>query len=171
MVETAEYEVIRSDGAFEIRRYEAMMVATVKEAPSRFSVLFKYISGANRSKSKIAMTSPVITSKEISMTSPVISDAESMSFMVPSEYDAETVPEPVDERITINAVPERFIATFRFRGLAWKESVRKQTERLLSKLESEGIKIRGEPFLMQYNPPFVPGFLRRNEVGVEIEYP
>jgi len=23
---------------------------------------------------------------------------------------------------------------------------------------------------MQYNPPFVPGFLRRNEIGIEIEY-
>ncbi len=26
----------------------------------------------------------------------------------------------------------------------------------------------GEPFLMRYNPPFTPGFLRRNEIGIEI---
>ncbi len=171
MVETAKYTVLRGDGEYEIRRYPSMLVATVGDAPSRFSVLFKYISGANRSRSKIAMTSPVITSTEIAMTSPVFSDSGSMSFMVPSEYDAETVPEPTDERVTINAVPERVVATVRFRGFAWKESVKKQTERLQSWLEVEGITTRGAPFLLQYNPPFVPGFLRRNEVGVEIEYP
>jgi hypothetical protein len=171
MVETAKYDVIRGDGEFEIRRYPPMLVATVGDAPSRFSVLFKYISGANRSRSKIAMTSPVVTSSEIAMTSPVISDPGSMSFVVPSEYDAETVPEPTDERVSISRVPERVVATVRFRGLAWRESVRRQTGRLLGWLESEGIEARGAPFLMQYNPPYVPGFLRRNEVGVEIEYP
>jgi hypothetical protein len=171
MVETAEYEVLRGDGEYEIRRYPSMLVATVGDAPSRFSVLFKYITGANRSKSKIAMTSPVITSKEIAMTSPVFSDSGSMSFMVPSMYDAETVPEPTDGRVAISKVPERVVATVRFRGFAWKESVRKQTERLLGWLEAEGIEPKGMPFLMQYNPPYVPGFLRRNEVGVEIEYP
>ena len=171
MVETAKYEVLRGDREFEVRRYPDMLVATVEDAPSRFSVLFKYITGANRSSSKIAMTSPVMTSAEIAMTSPVFSDSGSMSFMVPSEYDAETVPGPTDERVSINTVPERVVATIRFRGFAWKDSVRKQTEKLLSWLESEGIKAKGGPFLMQYNPPFVPGFLRRNEVGVEIEYP
>ncbi len=171
MVETAKYTVLRGDGEYEIRRYPAMLVATVEDAPSRFSVLFKYITGANRSRSKIAMTSPVITSTEIAMTSPVFSDTGSMSFMVPSEYDAETVPEPTDERVTINTVPERVVATVRFRGFAWKESVRRQKEKLLGWLEAEGIEARGAPFLMQYNPPYVPGFLRRNEVGVEIEYP
>ncbi len=171
MVETAKYEVIRKEGEFEIRKYEAMLVATVKQAPSRFSVLFKYISGANRTSSKIAMTSPVITSKEIAMTAPVISDSESMSFMVPSEYGLETVPEPIDGRVSIDEVPERVIATIRFKGFAWRESVGKQTERLLSRIESEGISAKGVPFLMQYNPPYVPGFLRRNEVGVEIQYP
>lgn len=171
MVETAEYTVLRGDGEYEIRRYPAMLVATVGDAPSRFSVLFKYITGANRSRSKIAMTSPVITSTEIAMTTPVFSDPGSMSFMVPSKYDAETVPEPTDERVTIDEVPERVVATVRFRGFAWKESVRKQTEKLLAWLESEGVEPTGAPFLMQYNPPYVPGFLRRNEVGVEVRYP
>ncbi len=43
-------------------------------------------------------------------------------------------------------------------------------DRLLKVLESEKIQIAGTPFLMRYNSPFTPGFLRRNEVGVEIRY-
>ncbi|MDD3622937.1 MAG: heme-binding protein, partial [Methanofollis sp.] len=35
-------------------------------------------------------------------------------------------------------------------------------------LEKAGVETVGEVFLMRYNPPWVPGFLRRNEVGIEI---
>jgi hypothetical protein len=31
-----------------------------------------------------------------------------------------------------------------------------------------GLSARSEPFLMRYNPPFMPGFLRRNEVAIEV---
>ncbi|NHJ33779.1 MAG: heme-binding protein [Asgard group archaeon] len=170
MVETAKFQVIRRDGDFEIRKYDRMLLATVKNAPSRFRVLFNYITGSNKSKKKVAMTSPVITSEEIAMTSPVLSNNESMSFFVPSEYTQETVPEPTDERITINEVPERYIAIIRFNGLAWKNSVKKQTTRLLDWLKTGDVELNGTPFLMQYNPPYVPGFLRRNEIGIEVKY-
>jgi hypothetical protein len=41
-------------------------------------------------------------------------------------------------------------------------------EELLRVLKENGISTRGSPFLMRYNSPFAPGFLRRNEVGVEV---
>ncbi len=171
MVETAKYDVVRENGEFEIRRYHKMMVATVETSTrSPFNTLFQYISGANKTKSKISMTSPVITSERIAMTSPVISSSESMSFVVPSQYNVDTVPEPTDKKVSISEIPERYIATVRFRGFAWKEAVKKQTERLLNWLAETEIKPIGIPFLMQYNPPFVPGFLRRNEIGIEIKY-
>jgi hypothetical protein len=170
MVETAKYQVIRTDGDFEIRRYDRILLATVKNAPSRFRVLFNYITGSNKSKKKVAMTSPVITSEEIAMTSPVLSNSESMSFIVPSEYTQETVPEPTDERISIDEFPERYVATVRFSGLALKNSVNKQRTRLLDWLKTEDIQLNGPPFLMQYNPPYVPGFLRRNEIGIEVKH-
>jgi len=171
MVETAEYDVVRKDGSFEIRRYHEMLVAQVDQNKyPGFNTLFQYISGKNKAKSKISMTSPVITSEKIAMTSPVMSTASTMSCMVPSEYTAETVPEPSNPGVSIVKIPERYIATVRFRGFAWKNEVRKQTQRLLEWLQDEGIKTRGSVFLMQYNPPFVPGFLRRNEMGIEVVY-
>jgi len=171
MVETAKYDVIRKDGEYEIRRYHQMILATVEnQGGSSFNRLFGYISGANKSKTKISMTAPVITSEKIAMTSPVISNADAMSFVVPYEYNMETVPEPTDKHVTINVVPERYVASIRFRGFAWRDSVEKQTNKLMKWLSDEKIAVTGTPELMQYNPPFVPGFLRRNEVGVEIEY-
>lgn len=170
MVETAKYSVIQKEGDFELRKYEKMLVATAKDASSKFQVLFRYITGSNRSKSKIDMTSPVITSEEIAMTSPVLSDGQTMSFVVPYEYDLDSVPDPTDPRITINEVPERYVATVQFRGFAWKSGVKKQTDRLEKWVEEKGLVMISAPFLMQYNPPYVPGFLRRNEIGVEIDY-
>ena len=171
MVETAKYDVVQKDDSFEIRRYHEMLVAQVDQTlyPG-FNTLFQYISGKNTSKSKIDMTSPVITSEKIAMTSPVVSTPSTMSFMVPSEYTMENVPEPTNPEIVIVKIPERYVATIRFRGFAWKNEVRKRTEQLMDWLHMRGIKTEGSAFLMQYNPPFVPGFMRRNEVGIVVVY-
>lgn len=171
MIETARYDVIIEEGAFELRRYPEMLVAQVDSSVgSPFNRLFRYISGENKANTKISMTSPVITSEKIAMTSPVINASNSMAFVVPSKYNRETVPEPTDPEVTIKEVPERYIASVRFRGLAWKNEVEKQTNRLQMWLAEKEITSTGIPFLMQYNPPFIPGFLRRNEVGVEVAY-
>jgi effector-binding domain-containing protein len=171
MVETAKYDVILKEEEYEVRRYHKMLVATtVGVTGSQFNRLFNYISGSNKAKSKISMTSPVITSEKIAMTAPVISTDEAMSFVVPSEYEWDTVPEPTDPNVNIHEVPERYVATIRFRGLAWRNEVKEKTNKLLEWLKGKGIQHKGAAFLMQYNPPFIPGFLRRNEVGIEIEY-
>lgn len=171
MVETAKYDIIRVDGEFEIRLYQKILVASVENSvESPFNILFSYISGANKLGTKIAMTSPVITSEKIAMTSPVISTSESMSFIVPSKYDSETLPEPRDQRILIGEIPERKVAVVKFKGLTRKENVKKQTDKLLKWLTDQKIEIEGAPFLLRYNPPYIPWFLRRNEVGIEIKF-
>ncbi len=45
----------------------------------------------------------------------------------------------------------------------------KEKEELLDELSMAKTKTRGNVFTMLYNPPFIPGFLRRNEVAIEIE--
>jgi hypothetical protein len=170
MVETAKYDVILEDREFEIRLYSRMIVATVENHESAFNKLFNYISGNNKSKSKISMTSPVITSEKIAMTSPVMSTSDAMSFVAPSHYTMETIPEPLNSSIKISEIPERYMATIRFRGFAWKEATEKQKKRLNKWLNEKKIQAKGPPLLMQYNPPFIPGFLRRNEIAVEIMY-
>ena len=170
MVETPTYEVLRRIDEVEIRLYPKLILATVSEAGVRapFRILFEYISGGNSGGSKISMTAPVITPERIDMTAPVISGGGSMSFVVPSKYTMESVPVPNDGRIRIHEVPERRLAVIRFRGWAREKSVERQKARLISSLQRNGVVTVGEPILMRYNSPWTPGFMRRNEIGIEI---
>jgi hypothetical protein len=114
------------------------------------------------------MTSPVVSQK-VEMTSPVLSETGTMSFIIPKEYTLETAPEPLNKNVKIVEIPARLIAALCFSG-GWSEAhFEKETQELLNELAKEKIKTRGNVFTMLYNPPFIPGFLRRNEVAVEVE--
>ena len=170
MVETPSYEVIGQMDGVEIRLYPRLILATVMGDGdgTPFRRLFQYISGNNSGSSKISMTAPVLTPERIEMTAPVISEGYSMSFVVPSKYTMETVPTPNDESIRIQEMPERKLAVIRFRGWARERSVEERKVMLISVLQRNGIETVGEPFLMRYNSPWTPGFMRRNEIGIEI---
>jgi hypothetical protein len=65
-IEEATYTVVDSDNNFELRDYapyvlaETVVEGNLEEAGDKaFNRLFRYISGANRSREKIAMTAPV----------------------------------------------------------------------------------------------------------------
>jgi hypothetical protein len=168
MVETIKYEVIREIGKIEIRRYPQIIIAKVEDPDSGFNLLYRFITGENRQRAKVKMTTPVV-SQEIQMTSPVFSETGTMAFVMPAEYTLESTPEPLDERVKIAEIPARLVAALCFSG-GWSEAhFEKETLELLKTLSEAKIKTKGNVFTMLYNPPFLPGFLRRNEVAVEIE--
>jgi hypothetical protein len=77
MVEQAKYEVLREINKVEIRRYQTIVIARVDGyGDGGFNLLFSFITGNNQQKSKIAMTSPVV-SEQIAMTAPVLSESDS----------------------------------------------------------------------------------------------
>jgi hypothetical protein len=160
MTQTISYEITGQIGEIEFRKYPRLVLATVISPgnDSGFNLLFSYITGKNRTKRQIQMTAPVITSEQIPMTAPVVSDEKSMSF----------VPDPLDERVKITTQDPREMAVIRFKGYAGREDVNDVKSRLLEGLQKAGITPRGQPVLMRYNAPWTPGFLRRNEVGIEI---
>jgi hypothetical protein len=168
MVETIKYEIIREIGNVEIRKYPKIVIAKVEDPANGFNLLYRFITGENRQKSKVKMTTPVV-SQEIQMTSPVLSETGAMAFVMPAEYTLETTPEPLDERVKIAEIPARLVASLCFSG-GWSEAhFKKETQELLKTLSESRTKTKGNVFTMLYNPPFIPGFLRRNEVGVELE--
>jgi hypothetical protein len=121
------------------------------------------------------MTSPVVSqnsSQEIKMTSPVFSEFSSegyMAFVMPMEFNIETTPEPLDNHVKIEELPDRSVAALRFSGSWSKNHFEAKTMELLEELSKAKIEKRGGVFAMLYNPPFIPSFLRRNEVAIEIE--
>ncbi|MDO9324553.1 MAG: heme-binding protein [Methanoregula sp.] len=157
-------------GEIEFRHYPELVLARVDTAgdDAGFNLLFAYISGSNKPREKIPMTAPVITAQKIPMTAPVVSDSASMSFVMPAGTTREQTPDPLDSRVRIVTQPERDIAIIRFSGYAPPEDVDAATSRLQEGLKNEGIVTTGQPFLMRYDSPWTPGFLRRNEVAIEI---
>lgn len=177
--ESPTYRVVDQLGAVEVRDYDGYLVArTYVEGDletagnTGFRVLAGYIFGENRSRENIEMTAPVTQSEaqstKIAMTTPVTQQPEDgrylLSFMMPSEYSLETLPEPVDPRIEIAEVPPKTMAALRYSGTWSKKNYDKQLSRLHAALDQAGYEPIGEPVWARYNPPFTPWFMRRNEI-------
>jgi hypothetical protein len=171
MVEQLEYTVKERIEDIEIRLYPEHVIAVVEGMGDNtaFNHLFSYIAGENVSKEKIKMTAPVVSSQKIDMTAPVISSPAFMAFVLPTQFTFDNAPEPTDPKVHLVKKESRLAAVLRFRGRAGENQVQMKTNVLLSGLKKNNRKVKGEPFLMRYNPPFIPGFLRRNEIGIDIE--
>ncbi len=181
-IEEATYTVVHRDGEFEIRDYAPHVVAETVVAGSferagnqAFSRLFRYISGGNRSRHKVAMTAPVSqepTGEKIAMTAPVgqqpAQDRWVVSFTMPASYALETLPEPADPQVTVRQVPARQMAAMRYSGLWTESSYLTHKMKLESWVRSRGLLIAGDPVWARYNPPFTPWFLRRNEILIPV---
>jgi SOUL heme-binding protein len=161
--ETPDYSVRTSDGAFEIRHYpDSTLITTPMNEPGQdgaFRRLFRFISGRNGHSEKIAMTVPVLMSG---------SSAGTMSFVVPRKVALRGVPKPADPSVTITGMPGGDYASYRFAGRAHRREQEAAADKLAEWLRARGLKASGSPLLAVYNPPWTPGFLRRNEVLVRI---
>lgn len=182
MTETPSYSVIRKENEFELREYPAYIKAEVDVTETSFkraiykgfNVLAGYIFGNNIKTEKIAMTSPVQVSEsqQIAMTTPVTisgNGSYTMSFIMPAEYTLETLPIPKDKAIRFTSVPRHRMAVIRFNGFFPEARIRKGEQRLREWVEKEGLKPEGDFIVAGYNPPWVPGFLARNEVMIMIK--
>jgi len=159
MTETVDYRVLGHVDKIEIRSYPSMLLATVEEMTDEkaFNILFSYINAENKVSAGMEMTAPVISAgpdrQRLPMISPVVSDFRSFSFVMPNGYTAHDIPEPLDQRVRIEAKPPRKLAVLRFRGRLNPQRLERHTKELLSSLNKQSLESEGEPFLMRYNPP------------------
>ena len=181
-IEKPSYEVLESDGQLELRRYEPYIVAeTVVDAEFEragnegFRRLADYIFGNNRSQQKLAMTAPVsqTTSEKIAMTAPVSMHRQGelyrITFMMPSKYTLETLPEPVNPEVHLREIPGGLVAAIRYRGTWSQQRYEAHRTELESWIEAQGWTESGEPIFARYDPPFKPWFLRRNEILIPLD--
>ncbi|ESQ73595.1 hypothetical protein ABAC402_18400 [Asticcacaulis sp. AC402] len=182
-IEEPAFKTVRSEGAFALRDYDAMIAAEVRVEGSRdkainagFSLIADYIFGNNRKKSKIAMTTPVTqapVSEKIAMTAPVTQSGEGSSwtvrFIMPARYTMETLPQPNDSRVTLVPLPAQRFAVVRFSGLASEAEITERTAQLQAWIVVQKLNPEGAPTLARYDPPWTLWFLRRNELLIPVK--
>lgn len=182
-IERPQYAIQAKEGDFEVRTYRPYVVAEVvtygdqdQSVQAGFRKLAGYIFGGNQGRAKIAMTSPVAQAphgEKIAMTSPVTQaprDAGrwTVQFMMPGAYTLSTLPKPDDPAITFRQIPAKSMASMTFSGVANEKAYRDRSTMLRMWAAGHGLQARGETVLAQYDPPWTPWFMRRNEVLIEI---
>ena len=181
-IEEPQYTVVRQYAGFEIREYAPYLVAEVlvpgpaEEAGNQgFRILAGYIFGKNQGERKISMTAPVAQTPapaRIEMTAPVTQAAADggyfVQFTMPREYTLETLPEPLDPQVKLRSVSGGRFAVIRYSG-SWSESnYTEHLEKLERGITAAGLRTTGAPIYSRYNAPFVPWFMRRNEIWLKL---
>jgi hypothetical protein len=167
--ESAEYSVLRSEGSFEVREYPDLMVAATRTqfdsqgSDGSFMRLFRYISGANDQKQKIAMTTPVF------MESANQGALDQMSFVLPKTVAEQRVPAPSSTEVQIRERAAGRFAAVRFSGRIDAELFSESEAKLRNWMSAQGLVGDGDAEFAGYDPPWTPGLLRRNEILIRLQ--
>ena len=167
--EEPHYTVLHSFDNIEIRKYKESLVAEVFMGGSRrdssykaFRVLADFISGKNKNTQN--NDQPV----QIKMTQPVFQQQQKKkwktSFFMPRKWTLKTLPSPQNKKVKIRRLPKRNIAVIQFSGAWTNKNIISHQKQLESYLAKNKYKRKGSPIIAYYNSPFVPWFMRRNEV-------
>ena len=160
--ESAPYKIVRSDGKFQVRDYPALTVVETPMGGSRsgddgsFMRLFRFITGSNEAKEKIAMTTPVFMSGSESNAT--------MAFVMPAKLAGSAVPKPTDGSVRVRELEAGRFAVLRFSGGRNAKKEAQSLGPLQSWMKAQGLKELSSPIYGYFDPPWTPGFLRRNEV-------
>ncbi|MDP3492097.1 MAG: heme-binding protein [Hyphomonadaceae bacterium] len=180
-VEEPAFDLVLSDGDFEVRDYAPTILAettvegdAVGSRFAGFGPLADYIFAKDRKGEEIAMTAPVTQAprEKIEMTAPVTQKTEAgkwtVGFTMPAGYTMETLPKPGNPAVKLLEQPGRKMAVLSFSGTAGNSRMEAVRKELLAKVAAAGLVTKGEPVFAFYDPPWTLPFLRRNEVMIEI---
>ena len=160
--EEANYEVVKKNNIYEIRKYSDRLVVEtlILNEGSSFRKLFNYISGNNDKNEEIKMTTPVTRmEKKGNMT---------MQFYLPSKFNKENTPVPSNSDIKILNIKEGYYAVIRYPGRASDKNFTKHKSILENELKKNDISILSVPIKATYDGPFTLPMNRRNEAMFEI---
>jgi effector-binding domain-containing protein len=179
-IEEPSFTVARQYKGFELREYAPYLVAEVTvpgpaaDAGSQgFRLLAAYIFGKNKGERKIDMTAPVTqtpTQQKIAMTAPVTQKAAEAGFVIqfkmPAAYTLDTLPEPLDQSVRLTQVPGARYAVIRYSGFWTEDNYEKHLAKLKMLMASNQLEPLGTPVYARYDAPYVPWFMRRNEIWI-----
>ena len=160
--EEANYEVIKKNEIYEIRKYSDRLAieAEISNQGSSFRKLFKYISGDNENNEEIKMTTPVTQiEKKGNMT---------MQFYLPSRFNKSNTPNPSNPDVKILNIKGGYYAVIIYSGRTSDKNFIKHKSILENELKKDDTSILGAPIKATYNGPFTLPMRRRNEVMFKI---
>jgi hypothetical protein len=168
--QSADYEVLRSDGDVELRRYAPQVLAsTAMDGDHRdrgsFRRLFRYIQGDNSADKKISMTTPVFIAPAGG------GEAGSMAFVMPRELVVTGAPEARGEAVRVQRHKARTLACMRFRGYRDPQAIAAAERTLRDWVQDQDLQSDGPVRLAYYDPPWTPELLRRNEIQLPVAEP
>lgn len=134
LFETIKYKVLSKDKNIEIREYEDILLASTKtilneNQDSGFNNVFDYISGKNQEKTKISMTTPVVTYKD---------------------DDKLTVSKPSEKEVFINELKKSLYGVIRLMGSWTDNNFDKYNQILVDYLLSNNYEILSARLILRY---------------------
>jgi len=163
--ESAPYQIVSSDGKFQVRDYPAMTVVETSMAGDNgdgsFGRLFGFITGRNAAKQKIAMTTPVFMADG--------EDRRTMAFVMPANMKTQDVPQPADGSVAVREIPGGRFAVLTFSGGRSSKSEAEHLSQLKDWMKGKGLKSSASPIFGYFDPPWTPSFFRRNEVMLRVD--
>lgn len=156
------YAVKAQFGKVEIREFGEMVLA---QTPSRLSSegrdggfmrLFRFISKGNAATQALPMTTPVLYRGP--------GEAQSMAFVMPSGMPAARVPAPLDRDVQIVTREPGCFAVLRIRGGRGARAREQARDSMRDALKDAEWVLEGEPEFAFYDPPWIPSFLKKNEL-------
>ena len=162
-VEEVEYETIKENQVYEIRKYsDRLAIETLStNQNSGFRKLFNYISGNNQKNEEIKVTTPVTQLKK--------NGNMTMQFYLPSKFSKENIPDPSSSDVKVLNIKGGYYAVIKYSGMASDKNFIKHKNILEGELKKNNILILGPPIKATYNSPFTLPMLRRNEAMFEID--
>lgn len=159
-VEKPDHHCLRKEGRFEVREYPALTVASTGMPEGRrdsaFLRLFNFLDRGNDRGRRIAMTAPVFIDRT--------GGQSEMSFVMPAQARQEGVPAPTDGGVKVHVRPPRRVAVYRYSGGSSARNEQRALDALRAWMAKEGLTPSGDPAVAYYDAPYLPSFLRRNEV-------
>ena len=159
--EEANYEVVRENKEYEIRKYsDRLVIETNSMDGNGFRKLFNYISGNNEENKEIKMTVPV--------TQEIKNGNLTMQFYLPLKFNKDNAPKPSNSDIKILTIEGGYYAVIKYSGRSSDKNFLKNKDILEKKLKQDNITILSPPIRASYNSPFTLSMLKRNEVMYRI---
>jgi len=123
--------------------------------------LFNYISGNNKENEEIKMTVPV--------TQEIKNENMTMQFYLPSKFNKDNAPKPVDSEVKILTIEGGYYAVIEYSGRSSDKNFLKNKDILEKALKQDNLSVLSPPIRASYNSPFTLPILKRNEVMYRVD--